>query len=40
MQQCPSPNPQPDAANCSAQVNFVARKIEATPMTPYSNNPN
>jgi hypothetical protein len=36
---CPVTNAPPDAASCSAVLNFVARRIEAQHMTLYNNNP-
>lgn len=38
-QTCPSPAVEPDAASCSATINFVARKIDADHITAYNNNP-
>lgn len=35
----PSSDAPPDAASCSSSIKFVARRIEAQQITPYSNNP-
>ncbi|MFO0597391.1 MAG: hypothetical protein U0228_18930 [Myxococcaceae bacterium] len=40
MTDCPTGNASPpDAASCTSQVNFVARRIDAQQLTVYNNNP-
>lgn len=38
-EQCPNPNPTPDSVSCRSQLNFTARRIEASHITAYNNNP-